>query len=396
MSTPYPASLKAVGGARPGIAPVNLLDVQDVNGNLYYWSDRPSNAPFAITGQEDVVVNAAPPLLPIPPGKSVAWSLPTVATTSIDGGGGTVSASPAGGLLVSLAPGGVAATWKGFSIPAGVPESAITGVYYVMILTGSMLGPAAVYLPITTPTDMNGQYSNGPYGLGPDWAAGIAAISLTATMVRAWYNPASAGAQMLQVSFVGVAIYYTTPTTPPVPPYPWKESGWNGPSPYLPWIIGVPKFTFHRSLVTDVGNFVLQNLSGDTLQRDFERLMRRSALEGALFVYRCWQPDAEAAWLEVHGKLTVDDVGTDTVSLRGENLISPAQEDTPLEIYSETCQLNWGGPRCGSTQPTECQYSFQTCQVPERIMVALNDYEKNYGEATANTALKVINRARRI
>jgi hypothetical protein len=29
-------------------------------------------------------------------------------------------------------------------------------------------------------------------------------------------------------------------------------------------------------------------------------------------------------------------------------------------------------------------------------MVVLNDYEKNYGEATASTALKVINRRRRI
>ena len=37
---PYPPSLKAIGGARTGIAPVNLLDVQDVNGNCYFWSDR--------------------------------------------------------------------------------------------------------------------------------------------------------------------------------------------------------------------------------------------------------------------------------------------------------------------------------------------------------------------
>jgi hypothetical protein len=258
---------------------------------------------------------------------------------------------------------------------------------------------AAVFLPvsISDPNTANGQYSSDPIDLGPDWATAIAAITMTASMSRMWFEPATLGSQELQIEFVGIAVYCATPGSPGAGgTYGWKESGANGTSPYLPWIIGVPKFTFHRSLVTDVGNFVLQNLSGDTLQRDFERLMRRSTLEGALFVYRCWQPDAEAAWIEVHGKLTVDDVGTDTVSLRGENLISPAQEDTPLEIYCETCQLNWGGPRCGSTQPTECQYSFQTCQVPERIMVALNDFEKNYGEANANTALKVINRARRI
>jgi len=163
---------------------------------------------------------------------------------------------------------------------------------------------------------------------------------------------------------------------------------------YSPFLLSVSSFSFHRSLQTDVGSFILQNLSGDTLSRDFEKLARRSALEGALFVYRLWQPDAEAAWLEVHGTLTVDDIGVDTVKLKGTQLLNPAQDDTPLEIYSETCQLQWGGPRCGSTQSTECSYSFQTCQVPERIMVAMNHYEKNYGEAQAGTALNVINRRR--
>lgn len=37
---------------------------------------------------------------------------------------------------------------------------------------------------------------------------------------------------------------------------------------------------------TDTGSFIVQNVSGDTLARDFERIARRSAIEGALFVYR--------------------------------------------------------------------------------------------------------------
>ena len=82
----------------------------------------------------------------------------------------------------------------------------------------------------------------------------------------------------------------------------------------------MPKLTFHRSLLTDIGNFVVQNLSGDTLSRDVEKLLRASALEGAFFVYRCYQMDAQAAWLEVHGTLTVEDVGVDTLQLKGMQL----------------------------------------------------------------------------
>lgn len=88
--------------------------------------------------------------------------------------------------------------------------------------------------------------------------------------------------------------------------------------------------------------------------------------------------------------------GVDTAEIKGVQLLNPAQDDTPLEIYCETCQLNWGLARCGSTQPNECLYSYQSCQVVERIMVTMNDYEKNYGETTANTPLTVINRSRRI
>lgn len=164
---------------------------------------------------------------------------------------------------------------------------------------------------------------------------------------------------------------------------------------YLPWLLSVPSFTFHRSLATDMGNFVVQNLSGNTLARDFETKLRASAIEGAFFVYRCWQADAESSWIVVHGTLTVEDIGDSSVTLKGVQLLNPAQDDTPLESYCETCQLTYGGKRCGATGSKECSYSYQSCQVVERIMVALNDYEKNYGESTANTATTVTNRSRR-
>ena len=163
---------------------------------------------------------------------------------------------------------------------------------------------------------------------------------------------------------------------------------------WQPWLLSVPEITRHRSLQTDVGSFVIQNISGDSLARDAEKLLRASAFEGAEFVYRLWQADAEAAWIEVHGTLKVANVGVDTLTLAGKQTIDPSQADTPLEIYCETCQLQWGGPRCGAVGSTECNYNYQTCQQPNRIMVVMNNYEKNYGETPAVTAQNVINRRR--
>jgi len=163
---------------------------------------------------------------------------------------------------------------------------------------------------------------------------------------------------------------------------------------YLPWILSVPQWTFNRSIQTDMGIIQMQNLSGDTLQRDFEKIMQRTTLEGAIFVYREWLPDAEFAAMEVHGTLSVDDTNPELVMLQCRQLTNPSQDSTPQYSYSEICQWRWSSVQCGSTQSMPCQQSFPTCQVTERIFVIMNNYEKNYGEATANVATNTMNRIR--
>lgn len=170
----------------------------------------------------------------------------------------------------------------------------------------------------------------------------------------------------------------------------------NGNQQYLPWLLSCGPFTFHRSLVTDLGSFRVQNVSGNTLARDVETMLRGTTLEGAVFVYRCWQADAQCSWIYAGGTLSFDGGTDDTATFKASPFSNPAQEDTPLFEFCETCQLNWGGPRCGSTEATECSYSFQSCQVVERPMLVLNSYEKNYGETTSNVPLININRGRRV
>jgi hypothetical protein len=420
----YPPSLKAVGGARTGIAPANLLDVQDVNGNLYYWSDRPLNVPVVITGA--IPALGLPPVPLTPPtapftllaGQSLTWAFPTSASFPAGGTGSASGSDTTAALAVSGAPGGspyagtASASFGTFVAPA-LPAGVLSGTVYPVVTVDINISECAFYpdnsnfpafIGLSKPIALSGTSAGPAQTVNPDnYPGGLP--GWLAHQTSDWglansLSPVAAFDDILGISFLGFAIAYTGPgpvlgTAPP--------SGWNlpgelayGNGPYLPWLVKVPSFAFNRSLKTDIGSFVLQNLSGDTLSRDFEKIARRGTLEGALFVYRLYQVDAAASWLEVHGTLTVGDVGVDTVQLKGAQLLNPSQEDTPLEIFAETCQLQWGGRRCGSTQSTECQYSFQTCQVVERPMMALNDYEKNYGEAAAVTALNVINRRRMI
>ena len=429
----YPPSLLAIGGARTGIAPVNLLDVLDTNGNCYYWSDRPSNAPVVITGAIAGTIAPAP-APPIPPvaGESVAWAVPSEAAVSnppamIDwpyqpqaglavAFAATSSANAYGSVGLSLNPNfdeNYAAWWGDFALPSPLPSGAVITRIYPVMQASSTVSSGYSYFSFGSGLTPNGAGNfNEPYSdlyaLGGSFLLWTGSSLGTSLSVLAGMNigcglyaeRAGAGSNIV-VNFVGFAIYYTLPGG-------GSSSGSGGGSgslggsgyrfagPYRPWLVGVPQFSFHRSLQTDVGSFVIQNLSGDTLSRDFEKIARRSALEGAMFVFRCWQADAQAAWLEVHGTLTVDEIGVDTVKLKGAQLINPSQDDTPLEIYSETCQLQWGGVRCGATGDTECSYSYQSCQSLARIMVQMNNYETNYGQNVADTALNVINRRRTI
>lgn len=396
----YPASLKAIGGARSGVAPVNLLDVQDVNGKLYFWADRAATAPPAITG--GLSVPATPPVAPSA-GQYVAWALSTSGVANSDPSSsspnGTSTATASSATITMTNSGGILKTWwgaywSGFSpppMPVGAVVSAIIPVILATSvgsggLTDSFAGvginpntfdPGGVGLGLPSSGEYSGEYFSS--SIGSD-ASVLPSVIVGA---RIEDSVSESPDRELDITFVGLAIYYSVPAN-------------FGGGLYRPWLLDVPSFSFHRSLQTDTGSFVVQNVSGDTLSRDAEKILRASTLEGALFVYRLWQADAEAAWLEVHGTLTVDAVGPSTITLKGSQLINPSQDDTPLENYCETCQLDWAGRRCGSTQATECSYSFQTCQVVERIMVVLNNFEKNFGEATANTVVKTTNRRRRI
>ena len=393
----YPPSLKAIGGARTGIAPVNLLDVLTLNGDVYLFSDRLIfGVPSVLTGTAAIL--PVPPVVAVPAGQGVAWAYPQ-AVAGAPQPPVTIALQSAFLSMTDRGLPGAWVNWSDFNVPVIPPGAVVVGMYPVLVAAvaggfnpgfGGGVGVDASAIPPFMPSFISDGTNVGTT-MGTS-LGDLASITIGANLENS--VPFVPGEGTISISFVGIAIYYTLPTygSPGEPEIP--ASG-IPPAEYLPWLMSVPQIAFHRSLQTDFGSFVLQNVSGDTLSRDFEKLMRRATLEGAFFIYRLWQADAEASWLEVHGTLTVEDV-VDSVKLKGTQLINPAQDDTPMFQYCETCQLQWAGKRCGATGSTECQYSYPTCQVPERIFVILNDYEKNYGESTANVAIKPINRRRKI
>lgn len=163
---------------------------------------------------------------------------------------------------------------------------------------------------------------------------------------------------------------------------------------YLPWLIGVPSFNLVGNMDADTAQFEVQNVTGNSMQRDFERLMQRSVMNGALFVYRLWQAGAEYAWLEVHGTFELGSAGI-TAELDGKDLVNASSEDMPEFNYGEICPLEYGEERCGATDATPCQNTFQTCRVPERALVVLTDFEKDYSETISDVSTKYVDRRRK-
>jgi hypothetical protein len=401
----YSATLKAMAGAHTGIAPVNLLDVEDTNGNLHYWADRAIDVPVVLTGE----VNATTDIeVSVPAGQSVAWAFPSKAVAVSGGQSQTASVSylsnmsETGKCSATFTVGAhgpafsdvATVTWSEFTLDNLPTNAIIQKVDIVMAFDcTSYLDGFTHYGSVTLPS---GTFDSQQFSSSTICST-RAQIAAFEAFYLAGVGGSYAGTSIYHCTFCALAIYYTngdTTSTTATISYPGTAA--TGSGPYIPWLLSVPQFSFHRSLVSDTGEFILQNLSGDMLSRDFEKIVRRSTLEGAMYVYRLWHVEAEEALIEVHGTFSVNDIGPDSAKLTAGPLINAASTDCPLESYCETCQLDWGGVRCASTESTECSYSFQTCQVPRRFMGVLNHYEKNYGEATANTAQNVINRRRRI
>lgn len=167
---------------------------------------------------------------------------------------------------------------------------------------------------------------------------------------------------------------------------------------YFPWLLNADGIHFYRSMQADQATFIVQNLSGNTLSRDVASLLRAASFEGALFAFRIYYPQAQAAKFEMHGRLTLTNMGEMECQFGTTPLVDEGNYDGNPYQYSETCQWNYGEPGCGDTTDNPCQNSYPTCRQPGRFFGVLNTFQVNLnnGDTLAQIQPMAVNRARMV
>ncbi|MGH9579370.1 MAG: hypothetical protein ACRD2R_00125, partial [Terriglobales bacterium] len=151
--------------------------------------------------------------------------------------------------------------------------------------------------------------------------------------------------------------------------YP-KKLGGPGNAAYSAWLKNAGPFRLSRSLRTDAGDLVVQNLSGNTIDRDVLKLVKDNEFEGALVVVRFWHELLAASLMEFHGSLT--EVSGDEQEVRGRilQLLDTSQMDLPQDEFSEQCTWRYKSAQCGSAgSAVSCPKDFASCQDATRAAV---------------------------
>lgn len=135
---------------------------------------------------------------------------------------------------------------------------------------------------------------------------------------------------------------------------------------YKPWLKRGLTIRRSMSLRTDAGSPRVQNVSGNTIERDVSKLFRDQEFEGAMVVIRLLNPPSLLLEEEFHGFLGEPDVGKQEVTLRCRQLLDTSGQDIPLETVGERCPwapARYKGKECGSTgSASTCDGTFDQCK----------------------------------
>jgi len=141
---------------------------------------------------------------------------------------------------------------------------------------------------------------------------------------------------------------------------------------YYPWLLSATGFHHTRSMQSDTATITIQDVSGNTLQRDMAGLIVGTSFEGALFCFRIWNPLAQQPTFVQYGRLTVLGVTEIEISFGANQLFNPNDYDGLPYSYSETCQWLYGSRGCGDTSNNPCDNTFVTCRQQTRFFGVLN------------------------
>jgi Tfp pilus assembly protein FimT len=137
---------------------------------------------------------------------------------------------------------------------------------------------------------------------------------------------------------------------------------------YNGWIKSGCNFTCTKDMSSNAGDLLLQNLSGNTIDRDVALAFKNHEFEGAYAVTRLWIPLLDAAIREFHCSLSEQNPKEDEAGARELQLFDPTQYVIAGDVQAETCTFRFKSSQCGSTgSATSCLKRLIDCQDATRL-----------------------------
>jgi hypothetical protein len=141
-----------------------------------------------------------------------------------------------------------------------------------------------------------------------------------------------------------------------------------GPKFYSGWIKSGCNFTCTKDMSSNAGDLLLQNISGNTIDRDVAAALKNHEFEGAYAVTRLWIPLLDVAIREFHCSLTEQNPKEDEAGFRELQLFDPTQYVLAGDVQAETCTFRFKSAQCGSTgTATSCPKRLVDCQDATRL-----------------------------
>jgi phage-related protein len=132
---------------------------------------------------------------------------------------------------------------------------------------------------------------------------------------------------------------------------------------YNGWIKNGFTFTRTRDFTTNAGDLTVQNLSGNTIDRDVAAAVKNHEFEGALCIARLWVPLLDAVIDEFHCSLSEATPTEDEVSFRMLALLDPGQYFLADDVVATNCTWRYKSLQCGSAgAAAACDKLFATCK----------------------------------
>jgi hypothetical protein len=119
-----------------------------------------------------------------------------------------------------------------------------------------------------------------------------------------------------------------------------------------------------RDTRTDAGDIVIENLSGNTIERESAAALRDHEFAGAMAVLRIMDPLTEEVLREYHGYFGQPLIEETKVTFRLRQLADPNRVDVPAYDYMAQCGWKYKSKRCGSVSAEpKCPKSYVACGV---------------------------------